>query len=161
MPDEADLKKTVKQIRMKAMDLLARREHTLYELTQKLIQREFDEALIAETLQQLKHENLQSDERFTEQYIKMRRGRGYGPERIQQELMEKGVAESLIAEHLNFADDAWLSMAVDVKQKKFGEGNIPEQYEERCKILKFLCYRGFTPSQANLALTQKRNHENE
>ena len=49
-------------------------------------------------LDELEQENLLSDARYTEAYIRQRGARGYGPDRIRQELRQKGVDGCLLAE---------------------------------------------------------------
>ena len=66
-------------LRRAAMDYLARREQSFYELTQKLNKKfpESDSDLLVEVLDILKAENLQSDDRFTESYVRYRKSRGF------------------------------------------------------------------------------------
>ncbi|NHN38349.1 regulatory protein RecX [Pseudomaricurvus alcaniphilus] len=109
-----------KQLRCYAMDLLARREHSRRELQTKLTRRypdAFD--LIEEVLQGLCSDNLQSDQRFTEAYIAMRKRKGYGPGRIRKELQDKGVERDLIATELGRPEHDWYAQAYDVWRKKF------------------------------------------
>ena len=49
-------------------------------------------------IKQLKEEGLQSDQRFTEAYIRMRARRGFGPQRIELELRERGIEDEMIEE---------------------------------------------------------------
>ena len=58
------------------MDLLARREHSFFELKQKLLIKypELNPSNLDLALNQLQCENLISDERFTESYIRYRKG---------------------------------------------------------------------------------------
>ena len=83
------------QARHKAMDLLARREHTRKELTTKLATKGFQDDVIEQTINRLTEEGLQSDERFTEAFVTMRTKKGQGPLRILKELQERGVKSSL------------------------------------------------------------------
>ncbi len=69
-------------IRKKAMDLLARRDHSEQELRRKLKSREYDADTIDEVLQELISDRLQSDERFTEAYVNHRFNAGVGPLKI-------------------------------------------------------------------------------
>ena len=65
------------EVRVAAMDLLARREHSQRELRTKL-ERRFPPEQVDETLQTLAAEGLQSDSRFAEAYVRQRSQRGYG-----------------------------------------------------------------------------------
>jgi regulatory protein len=85
--------------------LLARREHSQAELKQKLTRRYGVEAieLIKTTLERLAADNYQSDQRFTESYIYSRLQRGFGLNRIKQELQQKGVDRECIGTMLEDA----------------------------------------------------------
>lgn len=129
--------------RSKAMDLLARREHTRKELISKLRAREFGEDLVFQVLDKLRDEGLQSDDRFTEAYISMRMKKGLGPVRIKQELQERGIPSEQIEDFLDSRDPVWRDQIREVRQKKFGS-NAPEDYQTSMKQARFLQYRGFT-----------------
>ena len=130
--------------RKKAMDLLARREHTAQELRQKLSAREFADDDIDTTIDSLQRDNLQSDERFTESYVNHRVNGGVGPVKIRYELRQKGVSEILIDEYLGHLVDRWDEMMMEQRIRKYGE-SIPDDYGERMKQARFLQNRGFSP----------------
>ena len=132
------------RVRKKAMDFLARREHTAQELRQKLSAREFAVDDIDEVIEGLQRDNLQSDERFTESYINHRVNVGVGPIKIRYELRQKGVSEILIDEYLGYLVDRWDEMMVEQRIRKYGE-SIPDDYGERMKQARFLQNRGFSP----------------
>lgn len=144
--DLAAQKKTRHQIRVKAMDLLARREYSKQELQQRLLQPEFAADLVAEILADLAREGLQSDERFVESFISSRRRRGQGPMRIQAELRQRGISDQLIADWLDMRDSCWFKLVRDVHDKRFS-GQQPETLAERARQQRFLNYRGFTTEQ--------------
>ena len=131
-----------------AVRLLARREHSVEELRQKLVKREFDSDEIASALLELQEGDWQSDERFTEAYVRARRLKGYGPVRIAAELRERGVSEQ-IADRYLYADTAiWLETLEHEYQKKY-HGTRYEDYQEKAKRMRFLQYRGFSIDQIN------------
>ena len=136
------------------MNLLARREHSTRELKNKLLKREFTVEQIEQTIGKLQQEGLQSDQRFAEAYIHMRTNRGYGPYRIQMELLERGVAEQLIEQLLQIDDETWQERIVKVWQKKF-HSCYPTNPMEYKKQLDFLQYRGFDLKQINRLLKGK------
>jgi len=141
----------LKTTRQAAENLLARREHSRLELRKKLQLRSLDSASIDAVLKQLETENLLSDERFCECYVRMRMNRGYGPLRIQAELVERGVNESLIAEYLDNDKVFWHQQVQQVRLKKFGE-EIPRDNKEKARQIRFLQHRGFTFEQINQCL---------
>lgn len=131
-------------IRNKAMDLLARREHSAQELRQKLKTRDYDADAIDEVLQALKEDRLQSDERFTESYVNHRFNAGVGPLKIRYELRQKGVSDRLVDEFLEPLSDQWDELMTRQRVRKYGAA-IPDDYASRMKQARFLQNRGFSP----------------
>lgn len=142
-------------VRMRAMDLLARREHSRYELQQKLANK-FPEQqhLLVQILDVLKQENLQSDERFAEAFVVSRARRGQGPHRIRLELQQRGVDEALAQRAVTGSDTDWFELAVEVMMKKYGSTPCVDFFE-RAKRSKFLQYRGFNAEQIRACFVGK------
>ena len=133
-------------LKERAMNLLARREHSVKELTTKLVKAEFEFDEVNTLIELLIKSNLQSDQRFTESYLRHRSQRGFGSQRIRQELKERGVDTELISTTLEQADIDWFSLATVVRCKRFGE-QCPDDFKDRAKQQRFLQYRGFTHEQ--------------
>ncbi len=133
-------------MRKRALDLLARREHAVAELTRKLIEKGFDEIFVHEALSALVDDGLLSDARYAESYVRSRMGKGFGPVRIREELRQRGVASVLVSDYVDFQDRCWIESARAAWQKRFG-GKFPEDIKARAKQLQFLQYRGFTTEQ--------------
>lgn len=129
-------------IRYVAMDLLARREHSRRELKQKLRKRFDDEDLIEGQLDRLREENLQSDSRYAESFLRQRINRGHGPLRIRQEMRQKGIGDSEIAAAMDEENPDWYALAEETYRRKFGE-LPPEDIREKAKRSRFMQYRGF------------------
>jgi len=125
-----------------AVRLLSRREHSAFEICDKLQKRDFDEKEIAQAISELKQGGWLSDERFAEAYIRMRQIKGFGPLRIAMELNERGVDEIIVDEYLHADDDAWRQTLQQQYQKKYKNKAI-EDYNDRAKRIRFLQYRGF------------------
>lgn len=138
-------------IRRVAMDLLARREHAAQELAQKLARRfrRCDE--INQVLVDLQADNLQSDARFAENFVRWRAMSGRGPLRIAAELKHRGVAQPITDEFLNKDDPEWFSTANAVRRRRFGDQS-PVDVRARSRQARFLEQRGFTGSQVRRAL---------
>ena len=129
------------------MDLLARREHSRLELQQKLGRRFKDHELIAEQIDRLADENLQSDMRMAEAFANARAGRGQGPLKIRAELRNKGVSDDLIADALCEVEADWYELAALAASKKFGElapGTLGEDRKLLGRLSRFLQQRGFS-----------------
>lgn len=125
-----------------AVRLLSRREHSAFEIRDKLTKREFDDAEITQAIAELKQGGWLSDERFAEAYIRMRQLKGFGPIRIGIELNERGVDESIVNAHLHSDDEIWLQSLLQQYQKKYKNKAI-EDYNDKAKRIRFLQYRGF------------------
>lgn len=130
-------------VRFAAMNLLARREHSLSELRRKLRRRFPDGQLVETQLQRLADENLQSDERFAESYAYQRSGRGYGPARVRQEMRERGLTDKDVALAFDAADIDWFALAQETFRKKYGE-SAPADIKEKARRIRFMQYRGFS-----------------
>jgi regulatory protein len=129
-------------IRHAAMNLLARREHSMRELRNKLKRRFPDSDKIDEQLSLLIAERLQSDVRFAQSYARQRISRGYGPIRLREELRERGVSEADIAAAMDEMEIDWSAVATDVMCKKFGLRDAID-LKEKARRARFMQYRGF------------------
>lgn len=135
-------------IRRAAMNLLARRDHSRYELQQKLVTRFPDKQALIDVINQLQQDGLQDDVRFAESFVRYRAARGYGAERISQELNQKGVQPEIIAQAFANNELDWQEMLQDVYQKKYGE-HKPTDLNQKAKCTRFLISRGFSFSEIN------------
>ena len=137
--------------RKKAIDFLARREHSRLELYQKLKQRQFEPDVINSELSKLLDEGLQSDERFAEAFLRSRIDKGKGPNIILSELSQRGIDE-LIASNVisNITDEEWNDLAYEAMNKKL-RNEAELDYDKQLKLMKFLSNRGFTRSQIEKA----------
>ncbi|NND53783.1 MAG: regulatory protein RecX [Gammaproteobacteria bacterium] len=134
-----------------AMNWLARREHSLRELRDKLAAREFEPEIIDATVAQLASEGLVSDERFAESFVAARMRKGQGPVRIRAELKKRGVSAELVQLQVDEAGHDWFALASDVRARKFGAG-VPADFPGKAKQMRFLEYRGFDSEQIRAAL---------
>jgi len=145
-------------IRRAAFDVLAQREHSQQELTEKII-RKFKkrtdvvvtEDRIAEVVSAINAEGLQSNTRYIEMLIRSRINQGHGPMRIAQELKQKGIPSAEYESLLDSRSEEWLERAKQAKQKKFGIAKTIDQ-KEKGRQLRFLQYRGFSSQQIQFAM---------
>lgn len=153
-------------LRQKAMQYLAKREYSAFELRQKLSQLINRQAQIA--IQQMPAEQMPtntaeqqaaqlqeieqiiadfvakkwlSDERFTEQIVFARQSK-FGSAKIAYELKQKGIAPDLIAQALNQLQDSQLQQALAICRKKFKQA--PSDRVQWAKQARFLQSRGFS-----------------
>ena len=135
---------TPRNIRVVAMDLLSRREHSVYELTRKLKQREFEIDEIDAAIETLQQDNLQSDSRFIESIVNSKINAGFGLIKIKYELRQKGISDDLVDDYFSSLEVDWNLHMAEQRIKKFGEA-IPVEYKEKMKQARFLQNRGFSP----------------
>jgi len=122
---------------------LAMREHSRQELRKKLSQKEYSvDVDLEKLLDELEDCDYLSDQRFTESFIRYRISRGQGRVKISNELRQRGVSASLINTSLQNLDADWSALARQLREKKFGE-NIPDDYKDKAKQMRFLASRGF------------------
>jgi len=140
------------EARKKAMDYLARREHSQYELCRKMEKIGFDSNVALDAIEQLKKDGLQSDRRFVEAFLQSRIGQGKGPTRIRADLSQRGIPDAMIHEALSEAEQDWFALARETRQKKFG-ADVPSDFNEKARQMRFLQYRGFEPSQIKAAVS--------
>ncbi len=131
-----------------AMRMLVRREHSVFELTQKLTTKEFDSADIEQAIDSLIEQNYQSDERFATEFIQMRFNQGKGPVKIAIDLEQRGIR------HFDLSMYDFYTLAQQIRVKKFGE-KIPSDYKEQAKQKRFLQSRGFDFEQINQAFSHE------
>jgi len=130
-------------LRLRALNILARREHSRAELARKLANYgEADE--VEALLDQLEQENLLSNSRYVEMLAHARAGR-HGSLRLKADLRDKGVSENEMAEAIESARMQDLDAARAVWQKKFGEmaSEVANSAAERARQYRFLASRGF------------------
>lgn len=127
------------------MRLLASREHSRAELRRKLAGKVPTPSLIESVLDSLEARNALSDRRFAERYIESRVDRGFGPLRIQAELLEKGLDRDLVSLCLDSQDFNWERLLRQAAARKFGPNPATGQ-DERAVRARFLEYRGYFPS---------------
>jgi len=128
-------------LRERALGLLARREHSRFELARKLGQTGFAVDDIAPLLDEFEGKNWLSDRRFAESYVADHRARA-GSVKLAYDLRQRGVPDTIIEAVLGDNRDSELERARAVWKKKFG--TPPVDAAEKAKQMRFLQSRGFT-----------------
>jgi len=139
------------EIRRVLIKLLARREYSKHELRRKLATQVESQSLLTAAIDRLANENLQSDKRFSGQFVSHRINKGYGPIRIGAELRERGIAEQLIQVSLEPYKEQWVPYASKARIKRFGS-SLPVETAEKMKQMRFLQYRGFSSEHIKKAI---------
>jgi len=132
-----------------AYRLLGRREYSVYELHQRLERKWPAASDINVLIDALVTENLLSDERYVESFVRFRLQRFQGPLKIQAALRSKGVADALVAQELGARSQEWTDIASQWLER---QTSGPIDFEDKKKYYRRLVSRGFTHDQAMDAL---------
>jgi len=125
-----------------AVDLLSRREHSRVELESKLASKGFSDEQITSAIEQLLEHNLQSDERYLEDFVRSRVLKGSGPLKIAHELRTRGIDSSALNTYLEDQDIDWFEVAIATYKKKYRSDNDIDA-REKAKRVRFMQSKGF------------------
>ena len=128
-------------VKARAVSLLAQREYSRQELTDKLTAAQASPEEVEQALAQLEAKGLVDDARVVETLVNRRSGK-LGASRLRQELQAKGVSPELVAETMAGLKGTELARAQAVWQKKFGQ--LAATSADRNKQARFLASRGFS-----------------
>ena len=128
-------------VKARAVSLLAQREYSRQELTDKLTAAQASPEEVEQALAQLEAKGLVNDARVVETLVNRRSGK-LGASRLRQELQAKGVSAELVAETMAGLKGSELARAQAVWQKKIGQ--LAATSAERNKQARFLASRGFS-----------------
>ena len=126
----------------KALAIVSRREHSEKELKNKLLEKFDAPEIIEQVVLKLIENNLINDVRFAEMYVLIRKRKGFGPKKIQFELMARGIDDS-ISSLVITEEGSWKEAAQKAFNKKFKNG-ASQEFKERNKQKTFLQNRGFS-----------------
>ncbi len=136
--------------------LLARREYSQFELRKKMREKTYTDAVIEAALAWVIEHDLQSDQRFTECFLRYRKNSGYGPRWIKSALKEKGIASTTISAILAPDQDCWQGVLEQLWLKKFAHTDDLDSAKSKAKQIRFLVARGFCYAQvSSLVLRNK------
>lgn len=128
------------ELREHTIALLARREHSQLELKQKLLNKGYKLSEVEILIISLAVEGLQSDERYTEVYVRQRIAAGFGPHRIVVELKHRGITDSLVRQYIPHDEMFWWEAL-----SQFCKKNIRSKITKKnsARLVRFLMQRGF------------------
>ena len=139
------------EMRAFAYRLLGRREYSVFELDRRIRQKWPEATEVDELIAALVEENLVSDERYAEAFVRFRIQRYQGPLKIKAALRTKGISDALISRELNAHSDEWIDLAAQWLERQ-NPGAI--DFEKKMKYYRRIVSRGFTHDQAMDALNQ-------
>ena len=132
--------RTEPSLKVRAMRLLARREHTRAELKRKLAARAQDGDDVEALLDDLARRGWLSDERFAEQAARAK-SRRFGPLKLAHYLRSRGVGDEAIASGLRVAGSEGVASVEVVWRSRFK--HPPGDEREKLRQVRFLQGRGF------------------
>lgn len=149
---------TFKELEAVAIRLLARREHSRLELFNKLINYTDQTQLIDQLLDYCTENNYLNNQRYADSYLRLRSQKGFGLQRIKQELNTKGIHPKLIQQALLNEPQDWFLLALLTYQKKYhdklNKTVFLEYQKESAKRYRFLSYRGFSQDEIKFAMQE-------
>lgn len=132
----------------RAVKLLSRREHSRFELAQKL----GDDAEVPAVLDKLEKLGYLSDQRFAQNFVRTRMAK-FGKAKLKHELRSRGVADEIITTTLEqmLADEGERALAVLCKKQ---QTPVAKRSKEEARCQRFLHSRGFSSTAIRYALSQ-------
>jgi regulatory protein len=127
-------------LKARALDLLARREHSREELRRKLMPRVEEGDDLEVLLDELTRRGWLSEARFVEQTVRAK-SRKFGPLKIAQHLRDKGIDDEAIAAAIAVAGSGEGETLAAVWRSRFGQP--PRDAAEKARQVRFLQARGF------------------
>jgi len=134
-------------IKQRAFRLLGRRQHSISELKRKLWNKEYEQKLIDEVIEDLKKNGYMDDKEFIREFVAEKiKSKNWSIKKIKAELFKRGVASKLIDEMLlgHFIESDFES-AIKLAKKKYEillKRNL-ESKELRNKLSTYLFSKGF------------------
>ena len=136
----------------KALALLTRREHSVRELTFKLLNKDYPQKEVDEAITRLQKDNYLNESRFIGCIIRARISQGAGPLKILNELQSHEIAQNLVESHEEWQEVDWSKLALHVKIKRFGT-QVAKEPKQKAKQIQFLQRRGFQIDHVNHAIS--------
>ena len=135
---------------------LSIREHSKLELINKLSKKGFELNDINESIHEFSLKNIQSDTRFTEEFLRSRVKKNKGPRLISSELLHRGIPENIITSKIaEVSVDTWKTHAHKALIKKLKDTNLSIKDED--KIYSFLIGRGFDHKMIKYVIDEYKN----
>ncbi|MDP6967520.1 MAG: regulatory protein RecX [Gammaproteobacteria bacterium] len=154
-PDSSEAPQLLVQARDRALLLLARREHSRYELVHKLSHYR-DTVDLEALLDELVELGLQSDRRYASVLVRSKAQSGYGLARIRQWGKQYGLCHEDMSLAIEEQQFDWFAAALRQRQKHFGV-MPPSTIQDKAKQMRYLYNRGFSQDQIHYAVDAEVN----
>ena len=150
MSEQAEL---LQKLKNKAVDLLARREHAIHELRDKLLRNldEDEQFIVDDVIEQMIEAGYLCEQRYADMLLRSRVMKGYGAARVRQELAMQKVDSEAVMLAFERDDTDWFELAKHTRQRKFGDWDRAFDLKQKAKQQRYLYSRGFSSDQVNYA----------
>ena len=131
-----------------ALNLLSKKSYTTAQIYEKLEAKEYEMDIIQDVLRRLVDVGLLNDEQYTISYMNHQVVMGKkGPNKIKQELLQKGIAERLINQYLNlYEEETQVENALKIADKLVRTNKKYGPHFIKQKISQSLMLKGFSRS---------------
>lgn len=154
-----DQTEKLSKLKSKALSLLSRREHSIYELSEKLSRsldkkdedEDEDQDLITPVIEYMTELGYLDEQRYVDMVMRSRVAKGYGATRIRQELQLKRVDSEIISMCFEETSVDWFELAKEVRERRFG-GDVVSDPKLKAKQQRYLYSRGFNSDQIHYAM---------
>lgn len=145
------------EAKISALRFLSIRNHSRNELRQKLLRKKFSEEIIEKVLNELSQLSYLNDKKFAEQFFNELIGKHFGPLKIKNEMMKRGIDKQIMDEILRdyFNDE---NFQKEVILNYLQKNKFPKKIKsinDLQKIYNHLSGRGFGSSAILKALREK------
>ena len=135
---------------------LSIREHSKLELQNKLSQKGYDLSDIKECINEFSSKDVQSDIRFTEEFIRSKLKKNKGPRLISSELVIRGISDGIINKKISeISYHEWCKAAFLALNKKLNGSIVSIEHKD--KIYSFLISRGFDHKMIKYAINEQKD----
>jgi regulatory protein len=143
-----------------ALRILARRDHSVTELAQKLTRRGYGQDIVQRVVAECRRLNYLDDERAARQVIDRMKLKGMGARRIRGELHRRGLkneqVEALLGERVTEAEEQAMARRLFLKKWKTFATEL-DLNKKKLRLQRFLSYRGFSDSMIHEMLKEIRS----
>jgi regulatory protein len=149
-----------KRAKLRAMNLLQKKDYTEYKLITKLREGLYPEDIISDTIEYLKSFNYLNDERFAADYIRYHMN-DRSRNRMKQDLMQKGIDKDLITRVMEEVYESETLSGIEspnpevqlciklLNKKHYNPDSIT--YEDKQKLIGYLFRKGFSMDSIQMA----------
>lgn len=141
------------RLRQAAIHYLSRREHSRWQLRQKLQQKGAEPEHITAVLNWCEQQGYLNEQRFIEMLLRQRSNQGYGYQVVLAECRQQQLTATQLDAAITALEIDWWQVAQRCYQKKFGDTQATD-YPEKMKRMAYLQRRGFSQEQIRAVFSQ-------